>query len=99
MNRTYVRRRRVTLALVAIGLAGVVSGPVANAVGQRAPGADLSPVANVTYVVRDGDTIWSIATVVAHGRDPRAIVDAIEVENGVDADDLVSGMALSIPRA
>jgi len=99
MHRTYVRRRRVTLALVAIGLVAIVSGPVANAVGPHAPAADMAPVSHRTYVVRDGDTLWSIATTVAHGADPRPMVDAIAGENGVGAGDLVPGMTLSIPAA
>ena len=47
----------------------------------------MAPVAHRTYVVRDGDTLWSIATRVAHGGDPRPLVDAIEAENDVTAGD------------
>ena len=97
MHRTYVRRRRVTLALITIGLAAIVSGPVANAVGPQGPDAGMAPASHGTYVVREGDTLWSIATTVAHGADPRPLVDAIEGENGVGAGDLVPGMTLSIP--
>jgi LysM domain len=99
MHRTYVRRRRVTLALVAIGLVAVVSGPVANAVGQQGPADGMRPLAHHTYVVREGDSLWTIATRVADGRDPRPLVDAIEAENGVAASQLVPGMTLSIPAA
>ena len=96
MHRTYVRRRRVTLALVSVGLVAIVSGPVANAMGLRGPD-DMRPVAARTYVVRDGDTLWSIATRVAHGNDPRPVVDAIEAENDVTAAALVPGMTLTVP--
>jgi hypothetical protein len=99
MHRTYVRRRRVTLTLVVIGLAAIVSGPVANAVGLRGPDDGMEPVAHRTYVVRDGDTLWSIATRVAHGGDPRPLVDAIEAENDVMAGALVPGMTLTVPAA
>lgn len=98
MHRTYVRRRRVSLALVIVGLAAIVSGPVANAVGLRGPDGDgMRPVASRTYVVREGDTLWSIATRVARGDDPRPLVDAIEAENDVAAGALVPGMTLAIP--
>ncbi|MGZ5328431.1 MAG: LysM peptidoglycan-binding domain-containing protein [Actinomycetota bacterium] len=99
MHRTYVRRRRVTLALVVVGLAAIVSGPVANAVGPRGPDDGMEPVAHRTYVVRDGDTLWSIATRVAPGGDPRPMVDAIEAENDVAAGALVPGMTLTVPAA
>ncbi|MGZ5128790.1 MAG: LysM peptidoglycan-binding domain-containing protein [Actinomycetota bacterium] len=99
MHRTYVRRRRVTLTLVVVGLAAIVSGPVANAVGLRGPDDGMEPVAHRTYVVRDGDTLWSIATRVAHGGDPRPMVDAIEAENDVAAGALVPGMTLTVPAA
>lgn len=99
MHRTYVRRRRVTLALVAMGLAALVSGPVANAVGPHGPSGGMRPVAHRTYVVRQGDTLWTIATRVAEGDDPRPLVQAIEAENGVGAAELVPGMTLSIPGA
>lgn len=99
MHRPYVRRRRVTLALFAIGLAAIVSGPVANAVGPHAPAAGMAPVSHRTYVVREGDTLWTIAAQVVHGGDPRPVVAAIEGENGVGAGDLMPGMTLSIPAA
>ncbi len=50
------------------------------------------------YVVRPGDTVWSIAVGVAGGADPRDVVDAIAVRNGIDAGDVVPGQALVIPR-
>jgi Tfp pilus assembly protein FimV len=99
MHRTYVRRRRLALALVATGLAAVVSGPVANAVGLHAADDAMAPVAHRTYVVHRGDSLWSIASRLADGRDPRPIVDAIETANEVMADDLVPGMTLTVPAA
>jgi nucleoid-associated protein YgaU len=97
MHRTYVRRRRVTLALVALGLAAVLSGPVARAVAPPNATDAMAPVARRTYVVRQGDTLWSIASRASRGSDPRPLVDAIEAENGIGAADLVPGMTLSIP--
>jgi Tfp pilus assembly protein FimV len=94
MGRTRVRRRRLVAFLVALGLAGVVSGPVANAVA--AGGASRSEAPR-TYVVRPGDTLWSIATRFAPSTDPRIVVDAIRSANGLDPASLMPGWQLSIP--
>lgn len=53
--------------------------------------------ADATYVVRQGDTLWSIAARVAPERDPRSLVDAIAAVNDVSAGALVPGQTLSIP--
>ena len=78
----------------AIGLVGVLSGPVANAVGL---GGAPEARARRTYVVRPGDTLWSIATRLDPSIDPRVVVDAITSANGVDPGALVPGQQLSIP--
>ena len=94
MGRTCVRRRRLVALCAAIGLAGVLSGPVANAVGVGgAPEAEVFR----TYVVRPGDTLWSIATRLEPSTDPRLVIDAITSANGVDPGALVPGRQLSIP--
>jgi Tfp pilus assembly protein FimV len=96
MGRTRVRRRRLVALCAAIGLAGVLSGSVANAVGVGgAPEAEVSR----TYVVRPGDTLWSIATRLEPSTDPRVVIDAITSANGVDPGALVPGQQLSIPSA
>lgn len=94
MGRTRVRRRRLIALSVTVGLAGILSGPVANAVGVgRSPEAGLSR----TYVVRPGDTLWSIATRSVPSADPRFVVDAIASANQVDPGALVPGQQLVIP--
>ena len=50
-----------------------------------------------TYVVRSGDTLWSIAARFAPASDPRVVVDTIASANGVDPGALVPGQRLSIP--
>jgi Tfp pilus assembly protein FimV len=35
-----------------------------------------------TYVVRPGDTLWSIAAAIAPDSDPRPVVDALRDANG-----------------
>jgi Tfp pilus assembly protein FimV len=52
---------------------------------------------STTYVVRAGDTLWSIARRHAPGEDPRVVVEAIARANGIDAGGLVPGQQLSLP--
>jgi nucleoid-associated protein YgaU len=53
-------------------------------------------VAPHRYVVRPGDTLWSIARGVQDG-DPRPLVDAIQAANRADPGALVPGQVLIIP--
>lgn len=94
---TRVRRRRlavvVGLVLVAATIAGgvrvlasvasVPPSPQPAPLGDS-PGAPPTPtpVAGHTYVVRPGDTLWSIASTLAPDRDPRPVVDALRKANG-----------------
>jgi Tfp pilus assembly protein FimV len=94
MGRTRVRRRRLVALCAAIGLVGVLSGPVAHAVGVG--GAQAARTSR-TYVVRSGDTLWSIAARFEPSTDPRIVIDAITSANGVDPGALVPGQQLSIP--
>jgi Tfp pilus assembly protein FimV len=94
MGRTRVRRRRLLALIVTPLAAGLLSGPVAAAMGT---GVEAGGSGSRTYVVRPGDTLWSIATRFAPARDPRPVVDAIRSTNGVDPAALVPGQRLSIP--
>jgi len=73
---TYRRRRvaAVGLALAMVVLAGnagvALGGPPLGAPGRRPP--------LTTSVVRRGDSLWTVATRLAPGADPRPIVDALE---------------------
>ncbi len=89
--RTYVRRR-LTVLLTLIGLVMAVGGQVA-----RALVAEPIPVSSRTYVVEPGDTLWSIASMIAPGHDPRAVVLEIERVNAAAAERLVPGQTLTIP--
>ncbi len=93
MARTYVRRRLTALAL-GLGLVGLLAGPVSHALAGQ---GSARPAAAKSYVVRQGDTLWSIAARQSRGGDPRAFVDAIARANHLDAGSLVPGQALSIP--
>jgi LysM repeat protein len=94
MGRTRVRRRRLVAIAVALGVTGVLSGPVANAVGL---GGSSVAGQTRTYVVRPGDTLWSIARSSSPSADPRLVVSAIRAANHVDPAALVPGQQLSIP--
>lgn len=87
--------------MVSVAVAIVVGAPVAGALSRPEPvDTSVRPAKRweQVYVVRAGDTVWSIAAREAGGADPRALVDAIAVRNGIDAGAVVPGQALVIPR-
>lgn len=94
MSRTRVRRHRllVTSAIVAVGAFGATHAAGASSASSA------SPIASHRYVVRSGDTLWSIAERAGSG-DPRQLVDAIARANHVEPDALVPGQTLVIPSA
>jgi len=94
MHRTHVRRRVVALSLV-VGLGLIGTGQVASALGSH--GDAVQRVSQRTYVVRQGDTLWAIASRIAPAGDPRPVIQAIQDANGVDAGSLVPGSVLRIP--
>ncbi|HZD69989.1 MAG TPA: LysM peptidoglycan-binding domain-containing protein [Actinomycetes bacterium] len=50
----------------------------------------------VSYTVRPGDTLWSIALRIAPGRDPRPLVDRLIAYNHLQGD-LQVGQAIYLP--
>jgi Tfp pilus assembly protein FimV len=62
-------------------------------------GGGLRSAARDRYVVRQGDTVWSIAERLAPGEDPRPLVDAISAANHIDPGVLLPGRTLLIPAA
>ena len=83
------------MTTLAVAVGAVLAAPLGHAWGARSP----VPVAAHRYVVRPGDTVWSIAGRVARGEDPRAVVDEILRANRVDAGALAPGQTLLIPAA
>ncbi len=93
-----VRRRRLVLGAVAAALVllalplHVTAGaPVAGAARPAALGGH----GPVTYVVRPGDTLWSIAERVDPSADPRPLVARLAAQVGSDA--IVPGEQLRVP--
>ena len=60
--------------------AGIGGGPLATT--GAAAGSGLIPPGSTEYVVRPGDTLWSIAAALAPGRDERPIVDQLARQLG-----------------
>ena len=95
MHRTYVRRRR-TVAIVGIALIAVLLSPLAAGAVRR--GEAPAPPAQQVVVVREGDTLWSIARAVQPEADPRATIAEIELLNAsVDPGVLAPGQSLVVP--
>lgn len=94
MSRTHVRRRRALVLVIGAILAALWSGAVANARddGRRAPAVPAR-----TYVVRSGDTLWSIAIRLAPERDPRSVVDTLVSMNHLGGEPLIPGRAIRLP--
>jgi LysM repeat protein len=89
-----MRRRRLAFTTCLALVAAVWAGPVGRIV-VGSEGAGLAT--RSSYVVRQGDTLWSIARGVAPGEDPRPLVDAIAAVNGVDPGAIVPGQTLLVP--
>lgn len=97
-RRAEVQRRRRGLALVTTA-AGLVCGlalPL-SALGGSSAGrhAGETTATGSVYVVRSGDTLWSIATHFDQGGDPRPLAEAIAKETGSAA--VVPGERIAIP--
>jgi hypothetical protein len=61
-------------------------------------GADAG-IAPVSYAVTPGDTLWEVATEhYPSSEDPRATIEAIRQQNGLEGYELKPGMRLELPR-
>lgn len=79
--------------IAALAVAAVAGGGAA--LGSFAEGEQGQEFATVT--VLSGDSLWSIAQMVAPERDPRDVVDAITHLNQLQGGMLVAGQELAIP--
>ena len=97
MTRTRVRRWR-SAAVVAVVPICVLAWSNLVARGTEPTANDVARApAQHTYVVEEGDTLWSIAGTIGAGRDPRVVVEAIARANGIAGATVVPGEALVIP--
>jgi hypothetical protein len=70
------RRRRLVVVLGAVALV-LAAGRAGAALGSSPLEAPGRRPAVTEYVVRSGDSLWSVARHVAPDRDPRPVVDAL----------------------
>lgn len=94
VSRTRVRYRRLTVGACLALVGAAWTGPAVRALG---PSGEPIRVARTSYVIQEGDTLWSIARRLAPAEDPRAVVDALARANDIDAGELVPGQALALP--
>lgn len=90
--------RRGRFVLVVLPALLAVSGSLLALSGQ-APAEAATPAADArALVVAPGDSLWTIAERIAPDADPRAVVDALESANGLDAGQAVpAGLVLKPP--
>ena len=104
-------RRRATVLLLGVGAAmsaqaalEVLGGgpltaaevrPSATASAPRVVEIDAAPVAKATYVVRPGDTLWTIARRIQPAGDVRPLVDALASQR--DGKPLQPGERIVVP--
>ena len=94
------RGRRLVAGLVLVGGLGLaalaaLAGPVV--LGAAPAGSGLTLVGESSVVVQPGDTLWSIASDIAPGQDPRGVVDALQEANDMVGAGLVPGQVLLVP--
>ena len=91
-----VRRRRVLLALMGLLLVGLAL-PLSGTGGHsHATGSALAETGSpVTYTVRPGDTLWTIAERVDPSADPRPLVARLSAQTGSDT--VVPGERILLP--
>lgn len=91
-----VRRRRALTALLVAAALALLALPVSSLGGRPASALrEAAPAGGSTYVVRPGDTLWSIATRADRNGDPRALVRELASEIG--SENVYPGERLALP--
>lgn len=88
------RRRRLAVAGALLVLVALASMLLPELASGRTAVDRAEPIGRVSVTVSPGDTIWSIASDLAPGDDPRPVVDAIVEANGGAT--LVPGQRLDV---
>ncbi|HVC15413.1 MAG TPA: LysM domain-containing protein [Acidimicrobiales bacterium] len=89
------RRRGLLLATAAAALVCGLALPLSTTAGSSPTPGDRNMVAGTVYVVRPGDTLWSIARHVDGRGDPRQLAQALARQTGSAV--VVPGEHLVIP--
>ncbi|MGZ4691944.1 MAG: hypothetical protein ACXVKA_17065 [Acidimicrobiia bacterium] len=76
VSATTYWRRRLAVLLGAV-IVVLTAGQAGAALGSSPLAAPGRPPSVVRYVVRPGDSLWTVAGRVAPGKDPREVVDAL----------------------
>ncbi len=103
-TEVYRRRRLLAGGLVLLFFAAVVvamqliqagigGGPLTTT--GAAAGSGMIPARATAYVVRPGDTLWTIAAVLAPGRDERPVVDQLAKQMGGSS--IYPGEVIALP--
>lgn len=91
--QTAQKRRRRTLVAVALcwGVGASLGFHLWNTVASAG-------VQGVAYTVEPGDTVWSIASSLSHGSDPRTLMGQVIADNHLDAAGSIhTGEVLHLP--
>jgi len=88
--------RTVVIVLLAAFLLLVAPGLTRGAGPWRAQSRVAYAERKVSYTVKSGDTLWSIAQRIAPGRDPRPVVDQLVADNHLRGS-LQVGQAIDLP--
>lgn len=83
--------RKLIFAVLVFGLVVVPGARIVSANQTHTPKA-------ATYVVEDGDTLWSLAGKLAPKADPRAVVYDLMKVNKLGSAEIYSGQRLKLPR-
>jgi hypothetical protein len=101
MAQTVITRRgRNLLRTVAAGSLLVVIGAGFSAVGHASENKALSTPTTSGYIrviVAPGESLWSVAAMVAGNRDVNSLVDAIVEVNALASTDVAVGTRLLVP--
>ena len=91
------RRGRLARTFVVLSLAIVLGSVVSAKAGAGTDAAPAKAGSFITVTVAPGDTVWSLATRLAHGGDVRSLVSEIISVNSLASVDVATGQKLRIP--